>query len=202
MRLDGGRPQPADLRAALGLRRPTRARSHHHPHHDPHQPMTDKSGTHYHKYATRSEHNTSPPPPADHPPPQPCDAMIEPSSQTPAWTQRHHGRASTTKPTGTSSLPTRTPTLKRWKSWHAPRHGRAPRCAASPPERGTRKCRRPTPSTPPGRPPGLDHRTADRAVRRRALRAADGLVTILICGRRRRRVVLLAGLPFARFPVP
>ena len=23
--------------------------------------MTDKSGTHYHKYATRSEHNTSPP---------------------------------------------------------------------------------------------------------------------------------------------
>jgi len=24
--------------------------------------MTDKSGTHYHKYATRSEHNTSPPP--------------------------------------------------------------------------------------------------------------------------------------------
>ena len=43
---------------------------------------------------------------------------------------------------------------------------------------------------------------ADSAVRRRALRAADGLVTILICGRRRRRVVLLAGLPFARFPVP
>ena len=24
--------------------------------------MTDESGTHYHKYATRSEHNTSPPP--------------------------------------------------------------------------------------------------------------------------------------------
>ena len=246
--------------------------------------MTDKSGTHYHKYATRSEHNTSPPPVSSCRSPtaatmQRHDRAIIPNARldtTTSWESIHHQADRNLKPPDTNPHPgttealTRTPPQKNpamHRSAHRKKHAEAPhlppttppphpadlpdstielptapdtatpgsgggntradgpgRDSAPAPEPGTGSDAGSTgPAIAADAPPvparatsgrafrgqfddgvrlALRRSRADSAVRRRALRAADGLVTILICGRRRRRVVLLAGLPFARFPVP
>jgi len=105
--------------------------------------MTDKSGTHYHKYATRSEHNTSPPPvPSCRSPTtatvQRHDRAIIPNARpdtTTSWESIHHQANRNLKPPDTNPHPgttealTRTPPRKSpaiHRPAHRKKHAEAP----------------------------------------------------------------------------
>ena len=105
--------------------------------------MTDKSGTHYHKYATRSEHNTSPPPvPSCRSPTtatvQRHDRALIPNARpdtTTSWESIHHQANRNLKPPDTNPHPgttealTRTPPQKNpaiHRPAHRKKHAEAP----------------------------------------------------------------------------
>ena len=105
--------------------------------------MTDKSGTHYHKYATRSEHNTSPPPVSSCRSPtaatvQRHDQAIIPNARldtTTSWESIHHPANRNLKPPDTNPHPgttealTRTPPRKSpaiHRPAHRKKHAEAP----------------------------------------------------------------------------
>jgi len=90
--------------------------------------MTDKSGTRYHKYATRSEHNTSPPPvPSCRSPTaatvQRHDRAIIPNARldtTTSWESIHHPADRSLEPPDTNPHPETVEILARATSRKSP----------------------------------------------------------------------------------
>ena len=125
--------------------------------------MTDESGTHYHKYATRSEHNTSPPPVSSCRSPttatvQRHDQALIPNARldtTTSWESIHHPANRNLKPPDTNPHPgttealTRTPPRKSpaiHRPAHRKKHAEAPHLP---------------PTTPPPHPADLPDSTIE-----------------------------------------
>ena len=128
--------------------------------------MTDKSGTHYHRYATRSEHNTSPPPvPSCRSPTtatmQRHDRAIIPNARpdtTTSWESIHHQADRNLKPPDTNPHPetveilARTPPRKN-PAIHRPAHRNRPTAQHRKPLRVTLPRPRSDHPTPPAQRP-------------------------------------------------